>query len=48
MLTITRFTVENLAAGCVTDVKQPRFFFALDSDRENVTLKKAVIRVGDW
>ena len=48
MLKITRFTVENLTAGCVTDVKEPRFSFALDSDRENVSLKKAVIRVGDW
>ena len=48
MLSITRFTVENLTAGCVTDVAQPRFSFALDSGRENVTLKKAVIRVGGW
>ena len=48
MLNIARFTVENLPYGCVTDVKQPRFSFALDSDRENVTLKKAVLRVGDW
>ena len=48
MLSITRFTAENLTAGCVTDAARPRFSFALDSDRENVTLKKAVIRVGDW
>ena len=48
MLKITRFTVENLTAGCVTDMKEPRFSFALDSDRENVSLKKAVLRVGDW
>ena len=48
MLKITRFTVEHLTAGCVTDIKQPRFSFSLDSDRENVTLKKAVLRVGDW
>ena len=48
MLEITRFTVENMAAGCVTDAARPRFSFALDSDRENVTLKKAALRVGDW
>lgn len=48
MLKITRFTVENLAQGCVTDEKKPRFSFTLESDRENATLKKAVIRVGDW
>ena len=48
MLSITRFAVENLTAGCVTDAAQPRFSFALDSDRENVSLKKAVLRVGDW
>ena len=48
MLKITRFTVENLTHGCVTDVVRPRFSFALDSDRENVSLKMAVLRVGDW
>ena len=48
MLSIARFAVENLTHGCVTDVKQPRFSFALDSGRENVALKKAVLRVGDW
>ena len=48
MLNITRFTVENLERGCVTDVRQPRFSFALDSGRENVTLKRAALRVGEW
>ena len=48
MLEITRFTVENLAHGCVTDEKYPRFSFTLNSNRENVSLKKAVLRVGDW
>ena len=48
MLRITRFAVENLTAGCVTDAARPCFSFALDSGRENVTLKKAVIRVGGW
>ena len=48
MLNITRFTVEGLVKGCVTDEKQPRFSFALDSGRENAALKRAVLRVGDW
>ncbi|MCD8384107.1 MAG: glycoside hydrolase family 78 protein [Clostridiales bacterium] len=48
MLTISRFTVENLTKGCVTDEAQPRFAFALDSDGSNVTLKEAVLKVGDW
>ena len=37
MLNITRFTVEGLAQGCVTDVRRPRFSFALDSSREGVS-----------
>lgn len=48
MLEIKRFTVENLAVGCVTDVTRPRFSFSLASDRQNAKLKKAVIQVGDW
>lgn len=48
MLNIARFTVEGLAAGCVTDEKQPRFSFALDSGRPGAALKRAVLRVGDW
>ncbi|MCC8130102.1 MAG: glycoside hydrolase family 78 protein [Clostridiales bacterium] len=48
MLTISRFTVENLTKGCVTDEAQPRFAFALDSDGSNVALKEAVLKVGDW
>ena len=48
MLTVTRFTVENLTQGCVTDETRPRFSFTLDSDRENVKLKRALLRVGDW
>lgn len=48
MLSINRFTVENLRAGCVTDVAHPRFAFSLESDRSGVTLEKAVIQVGEW
>ena len=48
MLQITRFSVENLTQGCVTDRKSPRFSFALDSDRKNVTLKKAMLSLNGW
>jgi len=48
MLKITRFTVENLQAGCVTDEARPRFSFALDSDGQGVSLRSAVLRLGDW
>ena len=48
MLNITRFAVENLTQGCVTDVRRPRFSFALDSSREGAALRRAVLRVGDW
>ena len=48
MLHITRFTVENLEKGCVTDNPAPRFAFALESDRENVTLAKATLSVNGW
>lgn len=48
MLNISRLTVENLTVNCVTDQKHPRFSFCLESDRQNVTLHKAIISVGDW
>ena len=48
MLNITRFAVEGLSAGCVTDERRPRFSFALDSGRPGAALKRAVLRVGDW
>ena len=48
MLSVSRFTVEGLEKGCVTDQRNPRFSFALESDRENVTLKKAVLTVNGW
>ena len=48
MLKLTRFTVENLTAGCVTDTKQPSFSFALGSDQkgkrgQTVTVRHAEI-----
>ncbi len=48
MLQIKRFAVEDLVQGCVTDSAHPRFSFSLVSSRENVSLKQAVIQVGDW
>ncbi len=48
MLKVTRFAVENRTSGCVTDEKQPRFSFALDSDRNDTLLGKAVITVNGW
>lgn len=40
MLKISRLTVENMETGCVTDNPQPRVSYCLESDRQNVTLKK--------
>lgn len=48
MLKIERFTVEDQGFGCVTDRPAPRFSFALDSDRQNVALHRAVLSLGDW
>ena len=48
MLRIGRLTVENLTKECVTDNPRPRFSYYLESDRENVSLKSAVIRMNGW
>lgn len=48
MLKIGRLTVENMTEGCVTDNPQPRISFYLESDKQNVFLKQAVVTVGDW
>ena len=48
MLQITRFAVEGLTEGCVTDSSHPNFSFALDSDGQNITLASATLQVGDW
>ena len=48
MLKITRFAVEGLTAGCVTDHSHPSFNFALESDGRNITLASAELQVGDW
>ena len=48
MLRISRFAVEDLTQGCVTDERRPHFSFALESDRQDVALSRAVLTVGDW
>ena len=48
MLTISRLSIENLTSGCVTDKEHPVFSFSLDSDRQNVSVSKAVLSVNGW
>ena len=48
MLKISRFTVENMESGCVTDNPTPRFSFSLTSDRKDVVLREAVLQVNGW
>lgn len=48
MLEISRFAVEGLKSGCVTDKAEPGFAFRLESDRNDVTLKEAEISVNGW
>lgn len=48
MLEISRLTVEHMQEGCVTDREQPRISFQIQSDRQNVSLQTATIRVGSW
>lgn len=45
---IGKLLIENSACGTVTDKKAPRISFALESDKQDVMLDRAEIRVGDW
>ncbi|WP_322151273.1 family 78 glycoside hydrolase catalytic domain [Paratractidigestivibacter sp.] len=45
MLTISRFTCEGLAKGCVTDERRPRLAFSLESDRAGAKPASATITV---
>ncbi|MBO7369041.1 MAG: family 78 glycoside hydrolase catalytic domain [Clostridia bacterium] len=45
---ITKFYVENLAKACVTDNFNPRFSFAIESEKSEVVIKSAKISVGNW
>lgn len=48
MLNISRFTCENLSAGCVTDVENPCFSYTVESDRENIQIKNAQLMINGW
>lgn len=48
MLKISRFTVEDLGDGCVTDQVHPCFRYSLESDRNNVVVKMAELSVNNW
>lgn len=48
MLNITRLAVENLSAGCITDELHPTFSYAVESDRQNVTIKSGELTVNGW
>lgn len=48
MLTIDRFTCEELEENIVTDNNNPRFSFAIKSDQNATYLKNAKLTVGDW
>ena len=45
---ISKFTVENLSTGCVTDNPAPRFCYAVESDTADTRIERAEITVGDW
>ncbi len=46
-LKIDEIRVENLVEGCITD-RAPVISFSLSSDAYNTSLKKALIRIGNW
>ena len=48
MLKISKFTVEGMREGCVTDCKQPKFAYTVECFGQDVTLTGAVLTVGEW
>ncbi|MBR4208908.1 MAG: family 78 glycoside hydrolase catalytic domain [Lachnospiraceae bacterium] len=48
MLKISKFTVEGLREGCVTDEKQPKFAYTVECFGQDVTISGATLTVGDW
>ncbi len=48
MLSITSFKCEYLSNNCVTDNLNPRFSFALESDKNNTHFKKGIIKIDSW
>jgi len=47
MLKISSIKIENLEEGCITD-RKPNISFSIESDVKGVSLKKAIITIGDW
>lgn len=45
---IISFTTEQLENGCVTDKTEPRFSFAISSDKQGAKLSEAVFVIGNW
>ena len=45
---ITKFTIENMSNGCVTDKKNPRFAFCVESETEGANIESAEVTLGDW
>ena len=48
MVCVEQFTCENAEKHVYTDNPNPRFSFALKSDKNETELKEAVLSVGDW
>ncbi|MCR5415752.1 MAG: glycoside hydrolase family 78 protein [Pseudobutyrivibrio sp.] len=48
MFEISKFTVENLNKGCVTDVESPRFAWSVKTDISKTTVVDAHISVNGW
>lgn len=47
-LRVSRFSVEHLQSGCVTDNAAPRFAFAVESDNEGEAIARAELSVNGW
>ncbi|MCP1103221.1 alpha-L-rhamnosidase [Aequitasia blattaphilus] len=47
MLKISRFTVESLSSGCVTDNEKPRFSYFVESDKQEVVIKNATLSMSN-
>ena len=45
---IISFTIESLKNGCVTDNTEPRFSFAISSERQGAALREAELTMGNW
>ena len=45
---IISFTIESLKTGCVTDKTEPRFSFAISTERQGAALYEAELTMGNW